>query len=130
MFKVPKKTSVFKSYNKSPQDTVAFAPELIRFIADRRKWRTYRLADNKYSKFQIGDIVNIRESGKEKIIWKARVANIIPAHFKDLPQKTESAHESYKDKEHQRKVFNGYYAFLRRPIQDDDQFLIVDFELI
>jgi len=46
-----------------------------------------------------------------------------------LPISTEG-HEVYQDKEHQRQVFSGYYAFLSRPIKDLDEFLIFEFELI
>ncbi len=130
MFRVPKKTSVNKAPDPFRSDQVqSFASELVKFIKDRKKWKTYRYADNKYGKLKVGQIVGIKEYGQEIPFGKAIIKNISLTTFKDLPVTTEG-HESYKDKDNQRKVFNGYYAFLGRSISDDDKFLIFEFELI
>lgn len=127
MFKVPKKTSVFKNHKSSGQDTISFAPELIKFIQEKKKFLTYRFADEKYQKMQIGNVVFIKEYGGG-IISKAKIISKKSTTFLELPLNT-PGHETAKDKEHQRKVLSGYYAFLGRPIADNDPFLIIEFKL-
>lgn len=130
MFKVPKKTSVWKIHTQSPAGTMTFAPELIKFIKEKKKFRTYRFADSKYTALKTGDIISVKENFVDEPINTARITNKQEILFMDLPFQTENAHETYNDKEHQRKVFSGYYAFLGRAIKDDDKFFVIDFELI
>ncbi len=128
MFKVPKKTSVFKNHVHSPVGTMSFAPELIKFIKEKKKYQTYRFADEKYQKIQVGDIVTIKEYGGG-ILGPAKITKKIKTTFKGLPLKNDG-HETPKNKEHQRKVMSGYYAFFGREIRDEDPFIILDFKLI
>lgn len=109
---------------------MTFAPELIKFIKQKNKYRTYRFADEKYSAIKVGDIVAIKQNFIEEPISQARITQVAKVKFIGLPYKTEGAHESCDSKEHQRKVLSGYYAYLGRPIQDDDPFVVIDFELI
>ncbi len=120
MFKVPQKTSVLKNHIHSPIGTMSFAP--------KRKYQTYRFADEKYQKIQVGDVVSIKEYGGA-IIGPAKITQKVSTTFLDLPLDS-PGHETPKDKEHQRKVLSGYYAFLGREIRDPDPFIILDFELI
>ena len=129
MFKVPKKTSVWKVDGKSPVGTMKFAPELIKFIKDRRKYHTYRFADEKYSQMKVGDKVIIKENFVEEPVGGALITKITKTTFVEIPLNDEG-HERAKSKEHQRQVLSGYYAFLGRPITDDDPFLIIEFELL
>ena len=130
MFKVPKKTSVWKINQDSPVGTMKFAPELVKFIKEKKKFRTYRFADEKYGAMKVGDVVTVKENFVEEPIGKARITAKQEVLFRDIPYKTENAHESCESKEHQRKVMSGYYACLGRPISDDDPFIILDFELL
>jgi hypothetical protein len=69
MFRVPKKTSVNKIHDPySSNETISFAPELVKFILDKKKYKTYRFADEKYKAFKVGQIVGIKEYGKQEII--------------------------------------------------------------
>lgn len=128
MFKVPQKTSVFKNHTHSPVGIISFAPELIKFIKEKRKYQTYRFADEKYQQIKVGDVVSIKEYGGA-IIGPAKITKKVSTTFVDLPLDS-PGHETPKDKEHQRKVLSSYYAFLGREIRDDDPFIILDFELI
>lgn len=129
MFKVPKTTSVWKVDGKSPVGTMKFAPELIKFINDRRKYHTYRFADNKYLQMRVGDKVIIKENFVEDPIGEALITKITKTTFAEIPL-VDEGHELAKNKEHQREVLSGYYAFLGRPIADADPFLIIEFKLI
>lgn len=127
-FQVPNKTSVNKVEAGLEPYVVPFAPELIELILDKLKLTTYRYGI-KYDYLQIGDEVKVQNSDSKKIIGKAKIVGKTKALFKDLPIGV-SKHESYKDKDHQRNVFSGYYAYLGRPIKDEDEFLILEFELL
>jgi len=64
VFRVPKKTSVNKAPDPFRSDQVqSFASELVKFIKDHKKWKTYRFADEKYKKFKVGQIIGIKEYG-------------------------------------------------------------------
>ena len=73
-------------------------------------------------------MVSIKEYGG-KILGKAKITKIMTTTFIDLPLNN-PGHETAKNKEHQREVLSGYYAFLGRPIKDKDRFLIINFQLI
>lgn len=62
------------------------------------------------------------------IIGPAKITKKVSTTFIGLPLDS-PGHETPKEKEHQRKVLSGYYAFLGREIRDDDPFIILDFEL-
>ena len=127
MIRVPEKTS---KYNKEPEFdeyVVLFAPELISFIKEHGKARTYRFG-LKYDYLVMGDNVKIQNHDDKEITFQAEIMNKQRVAFGEIPINTEG-HESYRDKEHQREVFSGYYAYLGRKIQDDDLFLMIDFKL-
>jgi hypothetical protein len=130
MFKVPRRTSIYKDLHKAPPDTISFAPELVKYITDKRKYRTYRYADAKYTRMQIGDIVFIKERGQETNFAKAVVTAKKSVKFAQIPPVSPISHEAYRDLEHMRQVISGYYAFLGRPVSDEDPFFIIDFCLI
>ena len=126
-FNVPGNTSVNKDEFKPNPFVVPFAPELISFILEKLKLTTYRFG-NKYDYLNIGDVVKIQNSASKEIVGQAQITRKSSTTFKDLPL-TNGTHESYKNKEQQRAVLSGYYAYIGRPISDDDQFLVFDFRL-
>lgn len=127
-FKVPKKTTVWKKEPKSDLYSLNFAPELITFIIEKRKWRTYRFG-NKYDYLNVGDEITVRDNTGKLLEKKGMVAGKRKVLFKDLLLKLEG-YEEYESKERQRKVFSGYYAFLGRETKDNDKFLVIDFKLV
>lgn len=127
-FKVPSKTTVNNSEYKPDANVLPFAPELIDFITRNIKLVTYRFGD-KYVYLKTGDIITIKNSATRKSVCKARIASISKTTFAELPL-DDGRHESYEDKEHQRRVFSGYYKYLNRNIKDSDPFLVLEFELV
>lgn len=127
-FKAPNKTSVNRDEFKPDVNVIPFAPELIGFILEDLKVTTYRFG-KKYDYLQVGDIVSIQDSSSKQIVGSAKITHKSSTTFKDLPLDS-SAHESYRDKEHQRSILSGYYAYIGRPIQDEDDFLVFDFQLL
>lgn len=123
MFKVPQKTSVWTKRPQNSKDEIYFPKELINLVLSGQKIQTFRFG-NKYDHLQCGDIVSIKQNGNDQELAKAKIVSIAHQIFKELP------FEGFENKEHQRKVLSGYYAFLGREIQDDDPFIILDFELI
>lgn len=127
MFNVPKDTTVNNNEYKPPKGAIGFAPELIDFILGGKKLSTYRYGD-KYDYLSVGDTIDIQDSTARKTVCKAIVTDKAYTTFAQLPLKI-NIHESYKDKEHQRAVLSGYYAFLGRPLEDEDEFIKFEFEL-
>lgn len=127
MVKTPEVTSVNKLEYKPPQGSIAFAPELIGIIQSGEKQSTYRYG-LKYDYVNIGDMVDIVNSSTEQIETKVVITAKRKTIFKDLPLSFDK-HESYSDKEHQRQVLSGYYAYIGHPIKDEEVFLIFEFEL-
>ena len=125
---VPKITSVNKTEYIPPKGSIAFAPELIRLIQSGEKRSTYRYG-LKYDYIKIGGMVEIVDSSTEQVSAKVVVKAKRRVVFSDLPLSFDK-HETYRDKEHQRQVLSGYYAYIGRPIHDDDTFLIIEFELL
>jgi hypothetical protein len=110
MLKAPRKTSVYKKEPKSEKFEILFAPELVKSIREKKKWRTYRFG-NKYDHLKVGDQVAIKDYKGDQVIGKAKISSKHWTTFRELPLKL-SGHEVYEDKEHQRRVFSGYYAYL------------------
>lgn len=127
-FDVPNKTSTNQTEFKPDPYVIAFAPELVAFIQDNLKLTTYRFG-NKYDYLELGDNVKIQNSATQEIVYNAKITNKSKMPFKDLPLASGS-HEAYKSKEHQGAVLSGYYAYLGRPIEDNDEFLVFDFKLV
>jgi len=127
-FQAPNKTSVNNDEFKPEPNVIPFAPELINFILDDLKVTTYRFG-KKYDYLQAGDVVSIQDSSSKQMVGKAKITGKSSITFKKLPLDS-GIHESYKDKEHQRKVLSGYYAYIGRPIKDEDEFLVFDFQLL
>jgi hypothetical protein len=125
MVKVPEETTVNATEFKPDADCIAFAPELIEFIRQNQKLTTYRFG-KKYDHFQVGDIVRYQNSTTGEVVGQLRITRKVTTTFAGLPLDTPT-HESYHNKEHQRQVLSGYYAYIGRPIADDDMFLILDF---
>jgi len=125
MINVPDTTTVNMSEFKPDAHSIAFAPELIQFIKDNQKLTTYRFG-KKYDHFKVGDVVNYQNSETGEIVGKLRIANKKEETFATLPLDNPT-HEAYRDKEHQRQVLSGYYAYIGREVTDDDSFLIFDF---
>ena len=121
----PTQTSVWSSEPQNEPYTIPFAAELIQFIKDRKKVKTYRFG-MKYNYLNLGDEIAIKETGQEDILFKAIITNKQVVPFSGIPLDVDG-HETYKDKEEQRKIFSGYYKYIGRQIKDDDQFLIFDF---
>jgi len=128
MVKVPRKTTInSKEYIPAP-NSIAFAPELIEFISANQKLTTYRFG-KKYDYFQVDDLVSYEDSTTGETKGDLRIIGKRETTFADLPLDT-ATHEAYENKEHQREVLSGYYAFIGRKIADDDLFLVFDFELV
>ena len=127
-FKVPSQTTINDSEYKPGSYVLPFAPELVDFITNNMKMATYRLG-LKYDYLKTGDIVSIQNSATNITVIKAKVTSKSKTSFAELPL-DDGGHESYEDKEHQRKVFSGYYKYIGREISDNDQFLVISFELI
>ena len=128
MFTVPDQTSTYAEEFTRPMYTISFAPELVGFILENRKLTTYRYG-TKYDYLQVGDEVAIQNAATKELVARATIKRKTRTTFGELPVKAET-HESYKDKEHQRQVLSGYYAYIGRPLEDDDLFLVFDFELV
>jgi hypothetical protein len=125
---MPKNTSVYRQEPQPAKNEILFAPECVKPIREKKKWRTYRFGE-KYHHLQVGDHVFIKDYAGKQVIGQAKITGKQAITFKDLPLKL-PGHEIYTNKQHQRKVFSGYYAYLGRPLRDDDSFLIIDFKLI
>ena len=128
MVEVPRETSVNQEEYTPPRDAIAFAPELVAFIKNGEKQSTYRYG-LKYDHINVGDVVSIVNSSTQLVETKVKITAKWQITFADLSLSFDK-HETYKDKEHQRQVLGGYYAYIGRPIRDDDIFLIFEFELV
>ncbi|HSX07978.1 MAG TPA: hypothetical protein VLG11_03730 [Candidatus Saccharimonadales bacterium] len=126
-FRAPDSTTTNTTEFKPDRNAIAFAPELVQFIHDNKKLTTYRFG-KKYDHLQVGDIVTLQDSSTGKSVGKVRITAKKETTFKNLPLST-TTHEAYRDKDHQREVLSGYYAYIGGKIRDDDPFLIFDFEL-
>lgn len=92
----------------------------------RPSWLDQPLQD-----FRPGWWINTKQpimSATKETVHKAIVTEKSYTTFGQLPL-NDGSHESYKDKEHQRRVFTGYYKYLGRTINDDDSFLVISFKL-
>lgn len=108
---------------------ISFAPELIPAILSGEKVMTYRYnGAGKYEYLNVGDKVNIQNSKSDEIVAPGVVTDKERTMFLDLPL-DRPGHEPYGNKEEQRAVFSGYYAYLGRPIKDEDPFLILGYKL-
>lgn len=127
MVNVPAKTSINQIEYIPPKGSIAFAPELIPLIISGEKQSTYRYG-LKYDAIEIGDrvlIINSDTSKEEAIVV---VTQKRKTRFRDLPLVFDK-HERYEDREHMRRVLSGYYAYLGRPLNDEDVFLVFEFEV-
>jgi hypothetical protein len=127
-FRVPNITSVNTDEFKPDLYVIAFAPELIGYILEDKKLTTYRYG-TKYDYLKVGDSVQIQNSKSTEIVGNAVITEKSSTTFKDLPI-INGAHESYRNKECQREVLSGYYAYIGRAIRDDDIFLSFSFKLV
>lgn len=126
-FEIPDHTSINQDEYKPDAYVIPFAPELVGFIVDNLKLTTYRFG-KKYDYLKVGDTVSIQNSLTKDIVGSAVIKKKSETTLKELPLNN-NTHESYKDKEHQRQVLSGYYAYVGRPLEDEDDFLVFDFEL-
>jgi hypothetical protein len=127
-FKVPSKTTINDSEYKPEFNVLPFAPELVDFISKNMKLTTYRFGD-KYGYLNVDDTITIQNSETGELVHKAEVTGKSETTFADLPL-NDGSHESYRDKEHQREVFSGYYKYIGRSIEDSDKFLVISFKLV
>lgn len=128
MIKVPEVTSINHREYIPPKGAIAFAPELVGFIRSGEKRSTYRYG-LKYDYIDVGDLVDIVDSSTQKVEARIKVSSKKRQIFAELPLSFDS-HETYRDKDHQRHVLNGYYAYIGRDIRDDDVFLVFEFKLV
>ncbi|HSX02068.1 MAG TPA: hypothetical protein VLI05_02005 [Candidatus Saccharimonadia bacterium] len=128
MFEVPTKTTINTTEPTVERYALAFSPELAEFVKTGQMKTAYRFG-KKYDYLQAGDEIEILNLATGESVGRARIASKAEVAFGDLPIATDR-HESYRDKEHQRQVMSGYYAFLGRPIADEDPFLVFDLELL
>ena len=128
MTMVSKKTSRYVTEPKPDRLVLPLAPELISLVLKEKKLETYRFG-LKYDYLQVGDIIEIQNYQTKETVVKARITDKQRTTFGGSPT-TPEGHETYRNKEHQREVFSGYYAYIGRPIKDDDLFLILGFSLV
>ncbi len=128
MFAVPAKTTVNTTEPTVERYSLAFSPELAEFVKSGQLKTAYRFG-KKYDYLQEGDEIQIKNLVTNAVVARARIVGKHQISFGDLPISS-STYESYRDKEHQRAVMSGYYAFLGRQIRDDDPFLVFDYELL
>ena len=124
----PKEPTIVTVNPKDEEYVIQFAPELTDFIRKDGKVKTYRYGD-KYEYLLEGDSVTLSEYGTGTVISKAVIKSKEHVHLKDIPIKL-NGHEQYDSREHMRKVFSSYYAYIGREIQNNDSFLVFTFDLI
>lgn len=107
---------------------ISLAPELVSLALGGKKVKTYRYGD-KYDYLKVKDKVKIIDTVTQEFVMNALIIGKSKQEFKDLPINI-LGHESYESKEHQREVFSGYYSYLGRPIRDNDNFTVLEFEKI
>jgi len=107
-----------------------FAPELIPYLKKGQIFSTSRFGWDKYGYLKINDLVKIKKNNSSSILFTAKILSVSKTTFKNLPLRSGVTHLCEQNKEHQRKNLSGYYAFLGRPIADNDPFLIIEFELL
>ncbi|QQG49819.1 MAG: ASCH domain-containing protein [Candidatus Berkelbacteria bacterium] len=127
MIQAPSEGTIIANEPIADKYTLPFAPELVQFIKDGHKATTYRLG-YKYDYLQLEDVVTITNAVTKEVVGKATVTGKSFTTFQDLPLNT-PGHEAYQDKEHQRRIFEGYYAYTGKPIEDDSRFMVLEFEL-
>ncbi len=123
-----KKTTINNEEYIPPKGAIGFAPELITNILNGEKLTTYRFG-NKYDYLKVGDVVEAQDSTTGEAACKVAITKKSHLVFEDLPL-TINAYETYDNKEQQRDVISGYYAFRGKPIQDKDEFIKFEFELL
>ena len=126
--KAPDQTTQYKKEPKPEKYVLPVAPELVDFIKQKKKMITYRCG-LKYDYLESGDTVTIQNYDTKEAVAQAKITQKEKIKFSEIPLDTDG-HETYRDKEQQRKVFSGYYAYLGREIQDDDLFLVLHFQLL
>lgn len=127
-YQMPQNTSKNSDEFIPDDHVIPFAPELIEYVLAKAKMTTNRFG-RKYDYLEVGDIVAIQDSSTKTIVAQAKITRKGMTTFRDLPLGA-GGHNTYRDKEHQREVLSGYYAYLNRPIADDDEFLEFDFTLV
>ncbi|HUW22113.1 MAG TPA: ASCH domain-containing protein [Candidatus Bathyarchaeia archaeon] len=125
--RVPTITSKYPVEPRPDKYVIPFAPELVPLILSGAKVKTYRFG-KKHDYLQVGDQVDLQNYKTQEIICRAAVTAKERTTFGRLPL-TIPGHETYPNKERQRQVFSGYYAYLGRPVADDDRFLIFEFQM-
>ncbi len=105
-----------------------FNDNLIESILDGSKTSTYRRG-LKYDHLQVGEIINIINSDADEIITQATITNKTQLLFQELPLTTDN-HISYNSREQMREEFNQHYSYINRAIEDDDVFLVIEFEIV
>lgn len=128
MFKVPNNTTKNTEEYIPDRGVIPFAPELIPFILKGKKLTTYRYG-LKYDYLKQGNEFNVQDSSSKEMLARGKIIAKRKLTFTELPLKLDE-HETYRNKEHQRRVLSGYYAYLNREIQDTDLFLKIDFKLV
>lgn len=123
-----KKTTVNNDEYIPPKGAIGFAPELITNILNGEKLTTYRFG-NKYDYLKVGDVVEAQDSTTGEAACKVVITKMSKLIFEDLPLII-NAYETYDNKEQQRDVISGYYAFRGKSIQDKDEFIKFEFELL
>ena len=128
MAKVPNDTGIASNKQNQENYQIHFAPELIPLIESGEKKLTYRYG-SKYDYLKVGDEVTMMDYSNPKIEVKAIIIGKEHTTFGALPF-DRTGHEIYRDKNHQKEVFSGYYHYLGRAIQDKDPFIIFEFNLL
>lgn len=105
-----------------------FKDNLIESILDGSKTSTYRRG-LQYDHLQVGEIINIINSETNEVITQATINNKVQLLFQELPL-TADNHISYDSREQMREEFNQHYSYINRAIEDDDVFLVFEFQII
>lgn len=107
---------------------ISLAPEISDLVIDGKKVKTYRLG-KKYDYLKVGDKVKIIDTISREFKANVIITDKYFVAFKDLPIDIQG-HERYKSKEEQRRTFNGYYKFTGKQIEDEDKFLVLEFQKV
>ena len=108
--------------------TIPFKHELVELILKGEKVKTCRYGE-KYDYLKVGDKVKIQSSKTQEIPCEATITDKKYTTSKEKPPST-LGQEAYDNKEKQKQKFSEYYSYIGREVQDDDPFLIFEFQLI
>ena len=86
---------------------VKFRDYLVPLVLSGEKNSTWRLFDDK--KLVSGDVIELREFGKESSFAKAKITKVIEKPFYELTEEDKIGHEKFRDDNEMYKTYSDYY---------------------